>query len=494
MEKQQVINSSGLIRRRSGWAVTLLMLSVYLFAGVARAADNVVVQWNNAALQAIRDTRPGPPMVARGLAIVHTAMYDAWAAYDPLALGTQLGSELRRPASEHTEANKAQALSYAAYRALVDLYPTRRASFDALMASLGYDPADASVDPATPTGVGNRTAAAVLAFRHHDGANQLGDLTPGAYADYTGYAPINTPDTLADPNHWQPLSVPDGSGGFRVQKYVAPHWYKVTPFALTSVAQFRPEPPALFGSAEYAHQAKQVVKLSANLGDNDKAVAEYWADGPASETPPGHWALIAQFVSRRDHHTLDDDAKLFFALTNALLDSSIACWEAKRHYDYVRPISAIRKLYRDQPIRAWGGPGRGTQTILGQNWQPYQPLTFVTPPFAEYMSGHSTFSAAAATVLKKFTGSDSFGAVTLVRAGSSKVEPGIAPGNDVTLYWPTFEAAADEAGLSRRLGGIHFKDGDKAGRRVGKLIGKQTWRKALIYFNTRHARGNADDD
>ena len=110
------------------------------------------------------------------------------------------------------------------------------------------------------------------------------------------------------------------------------------------------------------------------------------------------------------------------------------------------------------------------------------------------MSGHSTFSAAAATVLKKFTGSDSFGAVTLVRAGSSKVEPGIAPGNDVTLYWPTFEAAADEAGLSRRLGGIHFKDGDKAGRRVGELIGKQTWRKALIYFNTRHARGNADDD
>src|SRR5207244_6637581 len=112
---------------------------------------NVAVQWSNMCLQAVRDTKPGPPMVARAIAIVHTCMYDAWAAYDPFAVGTRLGSSLRRPAAERTLANKNEAISYAAYRALVDLFPTEVAMFDFMMTKLGYDPTQRSTDTMTPS-------------------------------------------------------------------------------------------------------------------------------------------------------------------------------------------------------------------------------------------------------------------------------------------------------------------------------------------------------
>src|SRR2546422_7997534 len=171
---------------------------------IAATTDNVVLQWDNAALQAIRVTKPGPPIVARALAIVHTAMYDAWAAYDDQAVGTRLGGSLRRPAVERTLASKHEAVSFAAYRALVDLFPTQTPAFNDVMASLGYDPANGSTDVTTPAGVGNVAAVAVIAFRHHDGANQLGDLHPGADSDYTRYLPGNHPDHINDPHPWHP--------------------------------------------------------------------------------------------------------------------------------------------------------------------------------------------------------------------------------------------------------------------------------------------------
>src|SRR5246127_5534053 len=131
--------------------------------GQAGANDNVVVQWNAAALQGVRDSRIGPPMVARALAIAHTCMFDAWAAYDKKALGTRLGDELRRAKTERTLANKNEAISFAAYRSLVDLFPSDKASvFDPLMASLGYDPNNLTIDTDTPAGVGNVACATVL--------------------------------------------------------------------------------------------------------------------------------------------------------------------------------------------------------------------------------------------------------------------------------------------------------------------------------------------
>ncbi len=445
-------------------------------------ASSIVTDWNEQALDAIRITHPGPPMVARMIAITNTSMYDAWAAYSPTANGTQLAGELRRPAAERTAANRKKAVSYAAYRALVDLFPTQKASFDAEMLALGYNPNDNTSDITTPAGIGNVAAAALLEYRHNDGSNQLGNLNPGAYSDYSGYVPVNTPTQIISANHWQPLLIPNGSGGFNTQKFIAPFWGSVKPFALSSYNQFPVNPPANYGSAAYLRQVIEVVAYSATLNDRRKVIAEYWADGPSSELPPGHWVLFAKYVSDRDHHSLSDDIKMHFAMTNAVLDASIASWGYKRQYDYIRPVSAIHYVFNNRPILAWGGEGRGTRWILGQNWRPYQASNVVTPPFAEYISGHSIFSSAAAEVLKRYTGSDSFGESVTIPAGSSRVEPGLVPATNLTLSWPTFSAAADEAGVSRRYGGIHFVQGDLESRALGRKVGAQAYDLAQAYI------------
>jgi hypothetical protein len=469
----------------------------------ARAGDSVVIRWNEAILQGVRESRLGPPMVARALAIAHTCMYDAWAAYDRIAVGTRLGGALRRPPAERTLRNKRGGISFAAYRAAVDLFPGSRASvFDPLMAELGYDPGDMSGNNATAAGIGNLAAQAVLEFRHRDGANQLGDEpggSPGvAYSDYTGFVPTNEPmdlrgpfdpGTVHDPNGWQPLRYRDLNGAFVTPSFVGAHWQHVTPFALPSSAGLRSTAgPARHGTPAYEAQAAQLVDLSAALTDRQKAIAEYWADGPRTELPPGHWNLFAQFVARRDRHGanergVDLDVKLFYALTNAVFDAGICAWDNKCFFASVRPITAIRYLFRDRTITAWAGPYRGRGEIDGAAWLPYQPSYFPTPPFPEYSSGHSNFSAAGAEILRRFTRSDAFGGEATIAAGSSKVEPGSVPASDVTLSWATFSDAANEAGISRRYGGIHFKQGDLDARRTGRVTARIAWAKALTYFN-----------
>jgi hypothetical protein len=133
--------------------------------------DNVVLQWDEELLQAVRALPPGPTVTARAISVVHTAIFDAWAAYDALALGTRLRGSLRRPAAERTLANKNKAISFAAYKTLVDLFPARRADFAEQMTYLGY--AVDESDTSTPATVGDAAAKAVLDYRHADGSNQL---------------------------------------------------------------------------------------------------------------------------------------------------------------------------------------------------------------------------------------------------------------------------------------------------------------------------------
>jgi hypothetical protein len=458
----------------SGVIVVLLSLGKSESAG----ANTVVTRWNDVALEAIRTIKPTPPVTARALAITHTCMFDAWAAYDAKAIGTRFAGTLRRPVAERTVNNKSKAISFAAKTCLSDLFPTRKASFDNLMRRLGYDPNDKTVSNIDPANIGKKMANAVLSFRHHDGSNQLGDIHPGSYSDYTGYKPVNTYNHIVNPDHWQPLLV-----NGKLQTFITPFWGRVKPYALTSDKQFRSVmlPPVSYKKdpKRYEMQARQILEYTAHLTDEKKAIAEYWADGPNSELPPGHWTLFASYVSDRDHHTLDQDIKLFFAMTNAIFDASIACWDNKRFYDYVRPITAIHFLFAGQTVESWNG------TVDGADWQPYQVSTFPTPPFAEYSSGHSIFSTAGAETLKLFTGSDYFGQSATVLEGSSHVEPGIVPAKDIILYWATFSDAAAEASISRRYGGIHFVDGDLESRKIGRLVAHQAWIKSLKYFGNK---------
>jgi hypothetical protein len=428
--------------------------------------------------------------MARAFAIVNTCAYDAWAAYNPTAVGTRVRAALRRPAGEHTLANHEKAISFAAYRAAVDLIPGSKGSiFDPLMSKLGYDPNDASTNRATPSGIGNVACQAVLDFRHGDGANQLGNP---AYSDTTGYKPVNDstdlnaaydPTKLKDPAHWQPLTYTDENNKVVTPEFLSPHWGKVIPFALTSGSQFRPAGPAKPGTDQYKQQAQQILDYSANLTEQQKVIVEYWAEAP----PPRLWHQFAQFVSRRDGHSRDlkgteADVKQFFVLSNAMFDAGIAGWESKVFYDYVRPISAVRSLFLGQKVKAWGGPGKGTVEINGEDWIPYAPATFRTPPFAEYISGHSVFSLAGAEIIKLMTGSDNFGNSVTIKAGEGGYESGV-PAADLTLSWATFSEAADEAGVSRQYGGYHFNQGDLDGRAMGRQVAGQAYAKAQTYFN-----------
>ena len=453
-----------------------------------------VVKWNEVLLQCIRIQKLGPPMVARGIGLVYTAGFDAWACYDDVAVPTTAMADFRRPASERTLANREKAYSYAVARTMADLFPAGRDMIRAQMLALGYDPDDQSRSLASAQGVGNTCSKVLLDDRHHDGSNQLGDLHAGAYTDYTNYRAVNTLDQIVDPNRWQPLRFSNGAGGFVAPGFMAPQWGNVRPFAMPTGDALRPAVgPARFPSREYERQARDVMQLNEQLDDRGKVIAEYWADGPKSETPPGHWTLFAELISARDHHTFDDDAKMFFLLGNSVMDASIAVWEAKVHYDSERPITAVRYLFAGQKVRAYV-PFQGRTMVNGETWMPYQPATFVTPPFAEFPSGHSAFSAASAEILKRFSGSDDFDHSVTIAAGSSKVEPGFAPSRPVTLRWRTFSDAADEAGISRRLGGIHFEDADLASRRLGRQVAALVWTKGMQHIMGSDAPIADDDD
>ena len=191
--------------------------------------------------------------------------------------------------------------------------------------------------------------------------------------------------------------------------------------------------------------------------------------------------LFAEALSRKNHFSLDTDVKLFFALGNAEMDAGIACWYYKYKYDFVRPITAIREQYQNQYITSWLGPNQGYGQVLGQNWIPYQQLNVVTPAFPEYPSGHSTFTAAGATMLAAFTGSDTFGVTVTIPAHSSKFESD-TPAQTITLSFPTFSDASDSAGMSRRYGGIHFQSGDYGGRGLGRQVAQFVWGKAQNYI------------
>jgi hypothetical protein len=450
-----------------------------------RAGDNAILKWNEQLLATIR-AHPGgtgPTVTARALGIVHTATYDAWAAYSGVAKGTRLGSQLRRPAAERTEANKTKAISYSAWRTLSWLFPGRKATYDAALAAQGYDPAATWSPSGTgPVDIGMRAAEAVIAYRSADNSNQA-----NGYADTTGYQPVNTWNTVTDRWRWQPLCVPlssataDACGG-TTQRALTPQWGKVIPFSLAPSQYQVYGPPKKADGTFQTGDIDKLVQQTASLTDAQKAQAEYWADGPGSVFPPGHDFLFAAAVSRKRGYPLDQDAKIFFALGNAMMDASIASWYQKYKWDFVRPITAIRERYKGQTIQGWRGPGLGFGAIQGENWLPYQARNVVTPGFPEYVSGHSTFSGAGMAILSWMTGGNALGATVTVRAGSLTIEPN-TPATDVTFSLPTWSQTGEDAGTSRRLGGIHFETGDVNGRALGRQVATYVYNKALSYIN-----------
>ena len=566
--------------------------------------------WDETLLSLIRQVVPAPTVHARNLFHVSAAMWDAWAAYDSTASGYFVTEKHR--ADDATGAREAAISYAAyrillwRYGTVADLAAAPD-ELDAVMASLCYRTDYAATEGDSPAALGNRIAAAILESGRTDGS-----LEEQRYVDMSHEAAnppleVAEPGTvMRDPNRWQPLSLAKqiAQNGLpipgKVQVFIGPHWGHVTTFALPASeagTPIDPGPPPLLGDpatdAAFREGAVEVIRRSteldatdgvtidispgalgdSTLGTNDgdgrevnpatgapyepdvvlrgdfaRVLAEFWADGPQSETPPGHWNVMANAVSDTagfEHRIggdgaeldrLEWDVKLYFALNGAVHDAAVAAWGLKGHYDSVRPISMIRYLggkgqstdpslpsydagglplepgvvelvtaetaapggrherlaghVGEVAVRSWLGSPEDPKTqtsgvgwVRAVDWVPYQRPTFVTPAFAGFVSGHSTFSRAAAEVLTAFTGSEYFPdgmASWTVKAGSLIHEYG--PTKDVTLQWATFFDAADQAGISRLYGGIHVTADDLEGRKIGAECGRGAWTLAQRHY------------
>jgi hypothetical protein len=505
-------------RRRTASRVAGAALAVCLSAvtlGTAPAAastppepeyeTSVVYDWVGVLLDITAEevARNGarPTVISRITYVTTTAMYDAWAAYEDEADPTALSPRLRVPPERRNQEDQEIAIAYAAYRALLDVYPDDADQLRQAMIDRGLDPDDDSRGRFTPQGIGNRAAAAVIADRRDDGSNQLGDA-PGSdgtpYSDYTGYQPVNTVDTIVDPDRWQPITFTRPDGTTFTPGYLTPHWGDVEPFGLESGAQFRPPPPPKVGSEQLEQEVAQVLAENADLTLEEKAIVELMRDGPQSTSQSGQWLTFARQVSLRDRHDLDRDMQMYFGLGVVGLDAFISSWEAKRYYDSSRPWTLIRHYYAGQQVRGWGGPGAGTVTLPAEQWLPYSPLNFISPPFPGYVSGHSTVSGGSARFLELFTGSDEFGYEERWTVGSL-TEPGLPcdqiqrsegrpppPADlscEVLITLPTFTDTAEKAGFSRILGGFHIQADNLAGLDMGRKIAQHDWEVVNSYFD-----------
>ncbi len=442
--------------------------------------DNIAYKWGEMALTATaNDTekfKPRPTITSRYLGLIFVSVFDAWSRYDEKAIPVYLTGVDRRPEEEQSLKNKEIAISYAAYRTMIEYYYSDKVLFEDFMKELGLDPTNNTLDPNTPEGIGNLAAKAVIAARKGDGSNQYGE-DPGSkgepYFDYVGYEPINSADENVDPNRWQPKYFSDGKGGKYAPGCLTPYWDKVRPIALKSADQFRPGPPPLIGSEQLEKELKEVVDLQANLTDYQKALVEFMRDGPQSVQQAGHWLSFAQEVSKRDNHTLDDDVKMYFYNQVVAMDAFIASWDAKMFYDFARPYALIHEYYGNQNIRAWGGEGKGMIEMKGNEWRPYSPEIFLCPPFPSYVSGHSTISGGCAEALKIWTGSEDFGATAKIVAGAMTEPDNL--GDTITLKFPTFTESAEMAGFSRVLGGYHIQADNVAGLELGRNVAREAW-------------------
>jgi hypothetical protein len=478
--------------------------------------------------------------------------------------------------------------------------------FADLMDSLSYPTTITTTEGDAPSAVGNRIAKAVLDYGNTDGSNEAGGYAATDYKPINPTLIVALPDmNMVDPNRWQPLQIDYqvSQNGIPVpglaQVAIGPHWGYVASFGIPAGGAkgvpFDPGGPPRLGDpatdALFKTQAVEVIRDSSLLdpanetlldispaviggnglgsnggrgytinpatgrayapntvrsGDLYRALAEFWADGPRSETPPGHWNVLANAVSDALSPNLrlggtgpvldrlQWDVKLYLALNGAVHDAAIAAWGLKGRYDGNRPISIIRymaslgqssdpkvapynkaglplvpglievitraKTVSGGPmeelrghegkiaLRAWQLDAPGTNLshvgwMLGTMWMPYQLATFVTPSFQGYISGHSTFSRAAAEVLTGITGSEYFpGGLSSWTVPALSFRTTVGPSADVVLQWATYYDAADQAGQSRLFGGIHVQADDFTGRVVGSMCGKDAWLLAQRYY------------
>jgi membrane-associated phospholipid phosphatase len=392
------------------------VLSVETLEDRCLPSANVVLEWNQLALQAIGQARLNPVVTSRALAITQAAVFDAVNAIDRSFESYHAHVHASRGAS--LEAAAAQA----AHDTLTALLPGQAGTFDSALAAdlVGIPPGRARQG----TEIGQEVARQILDWRSTDGSGASVPYTPGT-----------------EPGNWQPTPP-------AFLPALAPQWSYVTPFAMTSGSQFRPAAPPALDSDAYAAAFNEVKDLgrvdSLTRTEEQTQIARFWNDGLGTAFAPGYWNRIAQTVATEQGLSLAGEAHLFALLNIATADALISCWDAKYTYNLWRPVTAIGAADTDG----------NSATEPDASWSPL----LVTPNFPSYTSAHSTVSGAAAEVLTALFGDHYDFTVSAVSVS-------------YTRSFASFEAAAAEAGRSRIYGGIHYSFDNLNGLAVGGEVG-----------------------
>ncbi len=391
--------------------------------------------WYRLVIELVRHTPTySPPVASRSYAYLGVTAYEAVAAgsLDLRSLEGQLNGlqAVPRRAIGQTY-DDAVVLQAAMAIAVKDLFsntgPTGQRAMAAVEAKLR-----AQVSASLPADVvtrsedyGRALAAHILEWSRGDG---------GAVIENMGFP--REYQLTKGPGHWLPTSLIA-----QQQNPLLPNWGKNRTFAMPDGAACAlPAPPGYSEdkTSEFYQQALEVYETKLNLTAEQTAIARFWADDAMlSTTPPGHWISIALQILARDNAGLERSVEVLARLGVALSDAFVGCWNSKFQYDLLRPVTYIRR-------------------VIDPKWEPL----LITPPFPEYPSGHSTQSAAAAAVLTELFGENfAFEDATLERDGLA------------ARSFPSFWAAANEAGISRLYGGIHFRAAIERGLEQGRCIG-----------------------
>jgi hypothetical protein len=393
-------------------AWTILWASL-LFGGTGRAAADVIIDWNEKAVNAGYAARVTPGVAARNIAMTHIAMFEAVNSIDPRY------APYRKRLSAEQNASREAAAAAAAHHVLVRAYPDQAKEFDkALEASLAALPdGQAKMDGIR---LGEQAAAAILLERVTDGADARNTYRP-----------------FTAPGKYVPTMFP-----------VMSSWGAVRPFGLKTGRQFRPPPPYALSSARWATDYNEVKRMGAKSGSarapEQTEIARFWAlVGPATYNP------IARQLSTEKNLDVIDNARLFALFSIAAADAGVAIFEAKYQYNFWRPVTAIRN----------GDLDGNNATNRDPAWEPF----IDTPMHPEYPCAHCTFQSTAASVLRAFFGSD---------IASFRLTSSTAPG--VTRSFSKLSDYVAEVVNARVYDGVHYRTSGEAGAAMGRKIGEYT--------------------
>lgn len=385
---------------------------------------DAVLQWNATVLRTIQRDQAGGLETARTLAIAHAAILDV---VNALSGGNTSYQPL--PVPVPSTASIAAAVAGAAHQVLTQLYPDQKPSLDTALTASLTALADAETAESAGVAFGQAVADGILTERSQDGALLTQTYQP-----------------KIKPGKWRPTPP-----NFLPAAAVA--WRQITPFVLNQADQFRPQTPPKLTNARYTQDFNQVKRLgqidSQERTETQTQIARFWIGNAGTLTLPGMWNEVAAQASAMTERTLLENAQLFAALNLSLVDASIAAWDAKYTYRSWRPITAIRLAGSDQ----------NPETEADKNWQSF----LETPAHPDYVSSHSTFSGAAATILTQTFGKRRLSVTSFDFPG-------------VQRSFKDFKQAAAEAGISRIYGGIHTMSANQAGLKLGQKVGSYVFK------------------